>query len=346
MPLSNMDLTSKNFSWPRVSVCILTFNRKDELKITLDKVLHDLDYPKDQIEIIVCDNDSTDGTAEMLTKAFPSVTHLKMPTNLWTQAWNWGFANSRGKYFLVLDDDAHIQGNTLKKSVKFLEQEKDTGILSFNVIDPATRYSYTLHYPLGIFSFWGCAAVIRKDLVETVGGFDPNIRIYSHEPDFVIRALKSGYRHHVMIDSIAFHRKDPSVYNQFDDFKLLQSHLSEHYTYLKHLHSYSYWKYLINALITSTSMAIWLTVDKKKINFIPITSLIKAWHLSRKSKYKQDDHVERYIFENDIRCLTKKVAFHIGQKLLGRSIKRFYESRIKLYPDYNEKYFQRWVPYD
>ena len=329
-----------------MSVCILTFNRKDELKITLNKVLFELDYPKDKIEVIVCDNASTDGTSEMLAEEFPLVNHIKMPANLWTQAWNWGFANSCGEYFLVLDDDAHIEGYTLNKAVKFLEREKEVGILSFNVIDPATRYSYTLNYPLGIFSFWGCAAVIRKDLFEITGGFDPNIRIYSHEPDYVIRALKSGYKHHVMIDSIAFHRKNPAAYNHYDPFKLVHSHLSEHYTYLKHLHSYLYWKYFINALITSMNMALWLTVHQKKMILIPITSLIKAWNLARKSKYRRDDSVERFILENDVRCQTKRVAFHIGEKLLGRSLKVFFESRIKLYPDYNEEYFQKWIPYD
>jgi GT2 family glycosyltransferase len=312
----------------------------------LYKVLCELDYPKDQIEVIVCDNASTDGTSEMLSKEFPSVKHIKMPANLWTQAWNWGFANSSGEYFLVLDDDAHIQGNTLKKSIRFLEKEKNVGILSFNVIDPTTRYSYTLNYPLGIFSFWGCAAVIRKSLFEIIGGFDPNIRIYSHEPDFIIRALKSGYKHHVMIDLTAYHRKNPAAYNQYDAFKLLQSHLSDYYTYLKHLHSYYYWGYFINALITSIGMAISLTADQKKINIIPLISFIRAWNLARKSKYKRDNYVERFILENDIRCLTKKVAFHIGQKLLGRSIKRVFEIRAKLYPDYNEKYFQKWIPYD
>jgi GT2 family glycosyltransferase len=282
----------------------------------------------------------------MLAEAFPSVNHMRMPTNLWTQAWNWGFANSKGAYFLVLDDDAHIQGGTLKRAIGFLEKEKDVGILSFNVIDPSTNYSYTLNYPLGIFSFWGCAAVIRKELFQITGGFDPNIRIYSHEPDFVIRALKSGYKHHVMVDLIAFHRKNPAIYNQYDAFKLLHSHLSEHYTYLKHLHSYSYWKYFLNALITSISMAISLTVKEKKVIVIPITSLIKAWNLARKSKYTRDDAVERFVFENDVRCQTKRVAFHIGEKVFGRSIKKFFESRIELYPDYHKKYFQKWIPYD
>lgn len=341
-PNSKQDI----LAWPCVTVCILTFNRRDELENTLNKIVYELDYPKDQLEIIVCDNASTDSTSEMIKTRFPSVKHLRMPSNLWTQAWNWGFANSKGDYLLVLDDDAHMEGNTLKKAIVFLENEKGAGIVSFNILDPATRYSYTLNYPLGIFSFWGCAVVIRKKLIETIGGFDPNIRIYSHEPDFVIRALKSGYRHHVLIDLIAYHRKNPAVYNQYNAFKLFHSHLSEHYTYLKHLHSFLYWKYVINALITAVSMAICMSVQQKKVVVIPIISFMKAWNLARKSKYRRDDDVERFIFENDIRCVTKKVAFHIGQRILGRSMRSAFERRIKLYPDYDEKYFQKWIPYE
>ena len=136
-----------------------------------------MDYPKDRLEIIVCDNASTDGTSEMLRNEFPAVKHLKMPTNIGTSAWNLGFANGKGKYFLLLDDDAHVEGKTLKKAVEFMEDNENVGILSFNVIDPGTRYSYTMHLPFGIFSFWGCDVVIRTDLVKAIGGFDPNIFI-------------------------------------------------------------------------------------------------------------------------------------------------------------------------
>lgn len=347
MKTKTMPLEMGDADWPRVTVSILTFNRKDELRTTLNKTSRELDYPKDRLEIIVCDNASTDGTSEMLLNEFPAVKHLKMPTNIGTPAWNWGFANGKGKYFLLLDDDAHVEGKTLKKAVEFMEDNENVGILSFNVIDPGTRYSYTMHLPFGIFSFWGCDVVIRTDLVKAIGGFDPNIFIYSHEPDFVIRAAKAGYRHHLMSDLVAYHRKDPSKYYDYNEFKCFNEHFSRHYTYFKHLHSFVYIRYLINAVLRSLEGSFLLTLHLKRFNFVMLTSLIKAWRLGKKSKYRRDRRLEKFVYENDQRCVP------VGARLLSMPFEdsrtfymRFFKNRKELYPDYNERYFWKWTPYE
>ena len=88
--------------WPMVSVSILSFNRREELRTTLSKILNELDYPEKKLEIMVCDNASTDGTPAMLKTEFPSVNHIRMPENIGTPAWNSGFRRGRGKYFLLL----------------------------------------------------------------------------------------------------------------------------------------------------------------------------------------------------------------------------------------------------
>lgn len=332
--------------WPLVSISILSYNRKKELGITLSKVLNELDYPEEQLEIIVCDNASTDGTSEMLQNEFPTVRHLKMEVNIGTPAWNQGFGKGKGKYFLLLDDDAHIEGDTLKKAISFMEDHDDIGILSFNVIDPETRYSYTMHLPFGIFSFWGCDVVIRADMLKTIGGFDPNIFIYSHEPDFVIRAAKAGYKHHIMNDVIAYHRKDPSKYYDYNEFKCKNEHFSRHYTYFKHLHGVVYFRYLINALLRTLQGGLILTLRLKKVHVVMLKALFKAWKLGSKFKYKQDKKLENLIYANDQRCVP------VGARLLRMPFSdtrsfyvRFFETRKAFYPDFQEQYFWRWLPY-
>ncbi len=343
MDISN--LADKIKEWPCVSVCILTYNRENELRISLNKVLDELDYPEDRLEIIVCDNASPDNTPVMLKNEFPKVKHLRMPTNLWTQAWNWGLANARGKYFLVLDDDAHMEGDVLKKAVQLLEKKDDVGILSFNVIDPETKYSYTLHYPFGIFSFWGCAVIIRQEVFQAIGGFDPKIRIFSHEAEYVIRALKAGYKHHVMIDQIACHRKNPAQYDDDTPFKLYNTHLSEHYTYLKHLHGYTRFKYFMNALILGLLMSIKKSAQGKTFNIIPLKSLFQGWRLSRTSASGRDDALEKFVMENDMRCVTRGLIFQFRRRFSKKYYNTVFEDRRQFYPDYDPKHFLSWIPY-
>jgi len=64
---------------PLVTVNILSYNRKDELRFTLTKV-YEQDYKN--IEVIVVDNASSDGTLEMVEEEFPNVKLIKLDKNI------------------------------------------------------------------------------------------------------------------------------------------------------------------------------------------------------------------------------------------------------------------------
>jgi glycosyltransferase involved in cell wall biosynthesis len=57
--------------WPTVTVVFLAFNRRDHLRMSMRKTLEELDYDRDRLEVIVVDNASTDGTAEMVRASSP-----------------------------------------------------------------------------------------------------------------------------------------------------------------------------------------------------------------------------------------------------------------------------------
>lgn len=334
-------------NWPLVTVVILCCNRKKELRVTLDKIIHDLDYPADRLEIIICDNASTDGTSAMLKSEYPLLTHIRMPQNVGISAWNRGLEAGRGDWFLLLDDDGHIEGGTLKKAIAFLDGKKDVGILSFNVLDPVTRYSYSFNFPYGVFSFWGCAVLLSKKLVGRVGGFDANIFLYSHEPEYVIRAAKAGFRHEVGKGLIAFHRKDPRKQGEYSKLKEFHENFSRHYTYLKHLHSGLYYRYLFKASLWCFRKT-WLICSKRKrLDLSLILSLARAVRMGRKAKYGKNGELERLVFENDPRCATIEAGIiSVSSPPALVFYKQFFSNRRELFPDYDEKYLLDWVPCD
>ena len=86
---------------PLVTVNILSFNRRDYLKITLEKVF---EQSYKNIEVFVVDNASTDGTIEMVKKEFPQVRLIQLKKNIGIAGWNEGFKNAKGEFVLVLDD--------------------------------------------------------------------------------------------------------------------------------------------------------------------------------------------------------------------------------------------------
>ncbi len=89
---------------PLVTVNILSFNRREELRNTLTKVFEQ-DYKN--IEIIVVDNASSDGSSEMVKNEFPDVQLIQLEENIGIAGWNEGFKAAKGVYVLVLDDDSY-----------------------------------------------------------------------------------------------------------------------------------------------------------------------------------------------------------------------------------------------
>jgi len=331
--------------FPCVTVNILTYNRKSEVLETLKKVFA-LNYPKDRLEVIVVVNASTDGTSDLIKKTFPDVKMIELKNNIGVPGWNYGFKEGKGDYFLVLDDDCHIEGDALKNSIQFLETNQEYGFLSFNVIDPDTGYPYTQFMPFGIFSFWGCAVLIRRDVIEKIGGFDNNIFLYAHEMEFTFRALKNGYKHKIMLSEFAYHRKNPKIaYNKgFND----KVYFAELYTYFKHLNGIYLFYFFIGALLESLYKDLKSFLKFKKTLLLNI--FFTAFKLGREHKSITNKKIEKLFFHNDIRIFEKSFKYFLIQRLPRKFfnrkflLQRFIKARISYYPDYNEDLFLNFKP--
>jgi hypothetical protein len=179
--------------WPQLTIAILAFNRRDEVRITLQSLTNGLDYPAARIEIIVVDNASSDGTSEMLASDFPEVRCLTLSANSGVAGWNRAFEAASGRYFLVLDDDsAPVSG--LGAALEFLEANPRVGILACNVVGGAFPTSgFDLKDGQSWVGFIGCGAIIRRSLYERIGGFAEWLFIYAHEWEYGLRCLDAGF---------------------------------------------------------------------------------------------------------------------------------------------------------
>src|SRR3954454_25337505 len=87
---------------PEITVAILSYNRHDQLAVTLSTLMERLTWPAERLEIVVVDNASTDGTGVMVRQRFPSVRLIENDRNEGVGGWNRAFAEGSGEYFLVL----------------------------------------------------------------------------------------------------------------------------------------------------------------------------------------------------------------------------------------------------
>ena len=194
-------------SRPLVSVNILSFNRCAELRRTLEAVTRELNYPTDFLEIIVVDNASQDGSADMVAREFPGVRLIRRSVNCGVSAWNDGFRHCHGEYILVLDDDCYLAGKDLNRAIS-AAQETGAALVSFSVVNPnEPGFYFNRDVNPGVLSFWGCAALIRSDVIAKLGGFEPAIFVYTHELEFTIRLLDAGFSHLFLPGVRAMHNK-------------------------------------------------------------------------------------------------------------------------------------------
>jgi GT2 family glycosyltransferase len=177
-------------SLPLVSIVILSWNRKEKLKYVLTK-LREQSYPN--IEIIVVDNGSTDGTVEEVERKFTEVKLIKLPRNIGLEGYNIGFKNAKGKYIVVLDDDSYPEKDAIERGIIEFEKDAALGIIAFHILTPSGEV-ITKDWPENVTSFWGCGAMIRKSALEKVGYYDPDLFIYGNEYDLAIRMWHYGYK--------------------------------------------------------------------------------------------------------------------------------------------------------
>ena len=195
-----------------VSVVILAYNRVAEVEITLDKLKSYAASLPFAVEIIVVDNESADHTTAMVQDKFPDVRIVTIQKNVGISGWNEGFKIAKYKYLLVLDDDSHIESG-LPEAVAYLEQNDRVGILALNITSgPYLTDTWIWQdgrpwqHEQDLPGFFGCGAIIRKEVYEKVGGFAEWVYVYAHEWEYGIRCLNAGYAIKYFQKSSVIHR--------------------------------------------------------------------------------------------------------------------------------------------
>jgi GT2 family glycosyltransferase len=180
-----------------VTIMIATRNRIAELEKTLATCL-DQDWP--ELEILVVDDASSDGTFERVRTCFPHVNIVRRERNRGSiSARNDILRRARGKYIIGLDDDSRfIETGACRRVVTRMEAEPDLGIVSFQPIGPEHPERMTeegrMRGEWHCSSFAACGAAIRRSVLEKTGLF-PEFFFHAYEePDLCVRFWNAGFR--------------------------------------------------------------------------------------------------------------------------------------------------------
>ena len=113
---------------PDLSIIIVSWNVRELLRACLDSIdsqRHGLD-----LEVIVVDGASVDGSPAMVRESFPWVKLIACEENVgFPRGNNIGLAEANGRYLLLLNPDTEIKGDALPVMVDFLETHQDVGLV-------------------------------------------------------------------------------------------------------------------------------------------------------------------------------------------------------------------------
>jgi GT2 family glycosyltransferase len=194
---------------PLVTVMIVTYNRIHELKRALESV-NGQSYKN--IEIIVVDNASQDGTADWIKKNHPDIRLLHLFSNIGCpSARNTGFAMSAGTYIYQLDDDGWLDHDAIKMVVELFESNESAAVVMSTVIEIEDGkknpfYVSSSGEPEEIFLFNGGCSAIRRKAIGDVGGYPDDFFRQAEETALSLKVLDKDYKIFYQPSSIMYHK--------------------------------------------------------------------------------------------------------------------------------------------
>lgn len=207
------------YKQPLVSIVMLCWNRKDDVRESLQRIRRQV-YPN--VEIIVVDNASTDGTQEMIESEFHEVKLLRMFKNIGIEAYNIGFENAKGDYIVILDDDSFPAEDALVKMVDKFAADPELGIVAFDVrnfyhYDDITQAENVAGVAGNqaaearnyLMAFNGAGAGVRREVFKQIGYYPEEFFLYWNEQDTALRMLNAGYRIAFFSDVVSYHKYSP-----------------------------------------------------------------------------------------------------------------------------------------
>lgn len=210
-----------------LSVVILSWNVRDLLRQCLQSVTCG---GRLTAEIIVVDNASSDGSPDMVRAEFPSVRLIANATNRgYTGGNNDGIAAAAGRYVMILNPDAHVRGDALTAMVAYANAHPDVGALGPQLLNPdgsvqSSRRRFPTMMTALFESTWlqpvaprgvlrryymldrtddetqevdwvmGACIMVRREVIQQVGGLDEDFFMYSEELDWCRRIRQAGWK--------------------------------------------------------------------------------------------------------------------------------------------------------
>jgi GT2 family glycosyltransferase len=216
--------TKMHYEAALISVVILNYNGMRFLDRCLASI-QDQTYA--DLEVIIVDNASQDGSAEYVQSRYPWVKVIINQENLgFAEGTNVGIRQARGEYIFTLNNDTWIEERFIEHLAKPIA-EKDVGMCASKMLFPDGRINSTgicisrsgAAWDRGMFQqdkgqynhceevFGPCAgaALYRKAMLDEIGLFDEDFFLYMEDVDLAFRGRLAGWKCIYVPEAVVYH---------------------------------------------------------------------------------------------------------------------------------------------
>lgn len=230
-----------------LSVIILSYNTKELLHACLTTVFAS-QLGKYSMEVIVCDNASSDGSLDMVKKDFPDAICIQNGKNKGFAAGNNpGIKKSKGRYVLLLNSDTEVHTHAFQTMISYMDADHAVGVSTCKVvlpsgaIDPACHRGFPtpwasityllkleklfpkshlfgqyhqgykdMHVTHEVDCIVGAFFMVRREVIDTVGLLDEDYFMYGEDIDWCYRIKHAGWKIMFNPEASILHRKKQS----------------------------------------------------------------------------------------------------------------------------------------
>ena len=216
----------------QVSIIIVTYNSEGEIESCLQSIIKHVKSDFEVIIVDNASRDKTvELILEYQRVKRSKIKIIKNNENVgFGSGCNIGMKNAKGDYFLILNPDTRMENDAVTTQVKYLQDHPEAGIVGAKIVNDEGKISasggfsptllriinwmlfiddipifnkFLRSYHPRFFYFdkkkeldWvtGAFFLLRREVVEKVGDFDPNFFLYVEEVEYCYRAKKAGFR--------------------------------------------------------------------------------------------------------------------------------------------------------
>jgi GT2 family glycosyltransferase len=225
---------------PELTIVLVNWNTKD----ALDRCLASLQAHTREVayEVVVVDNASSDGTVEVLRRAWPQVRLIENTENVgFARGCNQGMAVARGGLILLLNTDTYVEDDAVGTMVRFMRGRPDVAMSGCRMLFPDGRLQHTAARSLSIWrslfedlwlyklvsderrnhillgGFWqpdremdvdwlaGVFMLLRREVYRASGGFDEVFHMYGEDSEWCMRLRRLGLRIVYTPEAVVYH---------------------------------------------------------------------------------------------------------------------------------------------